>query len=1358
MPGLLQKRSNNQSSPSSSSSSTSPRDCNGIWSQSRKDLTFANLQKFWSELPFSARRQLLRIDKQALFEQVRKNLYCSRCNGLLLEGYSQIVVYGKSLQQKGSSDHNVGVLGQNKSFPDEGSKLFGSSQDDTRDPSVHPWGGLAATRDSMLTLVDSFLDGTSLEVLQNFSQVFDSARGRERDRELLYPDACGGGGRGWVSQGTCNSGRGHGMKESCALHTARISCEALVDFWSALGEETRWSLLRMKEEDFIERLLFRFDSKRFCRDCRRNVVREFKELKEIKRTRREPRCTYWFCAPDTAFRYEVSDSTVQADWHECISESGGLYQYFEWALGTEDGKSDILDFEDVGLCESVQADGLDLSNISACFITLRVWKYDGRYTEYSVKAHALKGQFCVHHRLFAGDGSVTITKGESIKSFFECAEEIEEEEDGDSTEEGSELDSEGSQLQKHAKSPELARDFLLDAATVIFKEQVEKAFREGTARQNAHSIFVCLALSLLEERVHVACKEITTLEKQNKLLEEEEDEKREEEERRERKRLKDKEKKLRRKEKLKGKEQKGKNTRVSKPVADTSQGFANVRIPIDEEEQVCCSDVLDIENMKDDSTLSRSSSPDMMEPRPLTDSVVSENGNHQDCDMSFSVEMEGPLSKRDEDGSFIVEHSKSARRKSKLRKGPMLDTVSKRISRRGLTETISHSQFPGQVASSGFVEDSVVGMHGLQKHSKNVFKSDHLPKTDCISNTSQWNENLHSSTARPYHKYDSQHCGCGSPRSNIKTKVGQQSLRESKVAYRHYGSMHVSKPFYQVGDPISEPDKENCGVLEGRFSGGMIAVGRGERVHSKRGWDHLQSHQHDQENCGVLKGRPPAVMIAVGRGEKVHPKRGWEQLQLHQYKASVSEKRDTSGRITTPCMLGKTFDSIDNSNKLHVTCCNGWTASDSVVSSESEKGHIISNPPHAESDARQDRVPSNSHIQEMDNKISQPATGDSLVSNSVNSRTLSVAASDDSSTSSPDANSCMLGPPSRNITKKVEGMDSVEGAFCSASDDVHQYVHQPNSDTQSESALHVCSDIGNIWGIEGVKDTCNSEKDSSPIANCSEDRDQLKGCLTGHLNGIGLAKEKSASCNVQAPQCHVPPMNIPNLAAPIFPFHSQKNVGSYQIRGVWSPLSANGVLPFSQPNRVLHSGTPGVQFLPSRLPAFSLPYPSLQPFPPVRGARHMPSLPFGSNYVQFNEFTESSGIGDLQNTKVRCFTGANSSLQGIRHPFEKQGSKRLSSSEGSSLQKTVPSNLPAQDTTGFSLFHFGGLSAVSTEEHDSSSHLPKEEIVGENPTCSNETCVISSIDHHAIPLPKERPPMEEYSLFAASHGNRFRFF
>ncbi|KAK4793536.1 hypothetical protein SAY86_023971 [Trapa natans] len=83
--------------------------------------------------------------------------------------------------------------------------------------------------------------------------------------------------------------------------------------------------------------------------------------------------------------------------------------------------------------------------------------------------------------------------------------------------------------------------------------QVERAFREGTARQNAHSIFVCLALKLLEERLGLACKDIITFKKQMKLLEEEEKERREEEEQKERKKMKEREKKLRRKERLKGK-------------------------------------------------------------------------------------------------------------------------------------------------------------------------------------------------------------------------------------------------------------------------------------------------------------------------------------------------------------------------------------------------------------------------------------------------------------------------------------------------------------------------------------------------------------------------------------------------------------------------------------------------------------------------------------------------------------------------------------------------------------------------------------------------------------------------------------
>ncbi|MFS7955770.1 hypothetical protein Hanom_Chr07g00646491 [Helianthus anomalus] len=92
--------------------------------------------------------------------------------------------------------------------------------DDIQDPSVHSWGGLTATRVGTLTLLDCYLYSKSLKGLQN----------------------------------VC---RGHLTRGTCALHIARRYVDTLVDFWSALGEETRHSLLKM-EEDFMEHQMYRY--------------------------------------------------------------------------------------------------------------------------------------------------------------------------------------------------------------------------------------------------------------------------------------------------------------------------------------------------------------------------------------------------------------------------------------------------------------------------------------------------------------------------------------------------------------------------------------------------------------------------------------------------------------------------------------------------------------------------------------------------------------------------------------------------------------------------------------------------------------------------------------------------------------------------------------------------------------------------------------------------------------------------------------------------------------------------------------------------------------------------------------------
>ncbi|KAL1820974.1 uncharacterized protein LOC108218631 [Daucus carota subsp. sativus] len=834
MPGLPGNDCNQFSSSITTPLNGGSVSVNGFWSKQRGDISYNQLQKFWSELSPQSRQELLKIDKQTLFEQTRKNMYCSRCNGLLLEGFLQIVMYGKSLLQDGAvvplPCNRVVTL---KSKSDSDLCVANGCQDDFQEPSVHPWGGLTTTRDGTLTLLDCYLYSKSLKGLQI---VFDSARARERERELLYPDACGGGGRGWISQAMTSYGRGHGTRETCALHTARLSVDTLVDFWSALGDETRQSLLRMKEEDFIERLMYRFDSKRFCRDCRRNVIREFKELKELKRIRREPRCTSWFCGADTSFQYEVSHDTVQADWHQTFLESFATYHHFEWAVGTGEGKSDILEYENVGLSGRVQVNGLDLCGLNACYITLRAWKMDGRCTELSVKAHALKGQQCVHCRLVVGDGFVTITRGESIRRFFEHAEEAEEEEDDDSMDkDGNDLDGECSRPQKHAKSPELAREFLLDAATVIFKEQVEKAFREGTARQNAHSIFVSLALKLLEEKVHVACKEIVTLEKQTKLLEEEEKEKREEEERKERRRMKEKEKKLRRKERIREKEKdKGKkNSETGQHVAPDVT-IEEVTPSVEEEPNIIVNEDL-INSETGDVVSPRLASPDIQDEHVLNGYHLSSMQNYSDGspDDGFSTF-------KDESASCGAEHSNYSRQKLKHRKDFQMEP--KWSDRRRFSSVSENGGMNSKLDNNyqGDHVDTSRAVNGLNKQSRCS-----AAKTNPRTAGSKFAEKLHGSN-RVSERYDYHSCSCyqhNDYRTKIESHSSARTGRDGKSVCKSESTSDVLKPYYR-GTKYTQIDhtREGIGRPKTKFVVGSNSYTR-DSPHTKQVWEPMESQK-----------------------------------------------------------------------------------------------------------------------------------------------------------------------------------------------------------------------------------------------------------------------------------------------------------------------------------------------------------------------------------------------------------------------------------------------------------------------------------------------------------------------------------
>ena len=70
------------------------------------------------------------------------------------------------------------------------------------------------------------------------------------------------------------------------------------------------------------------------------------------------------------------------------------------------------------------------------------------------------------------------------------------------------MDGDGGDGVRHADTPELAREALVDCAALIYKGQVEVAFREQTAGHNALLLFVHLALGMMEERLRNAFRDL----------------------------------------------------------------------------------------------------------------------------------------------------------------------------------------------------------------------------------------------------------------------------------------------------------------------------------------------------------------------------------------------------------------------------------------------------------------------------------------------------------------------------------------------------------------------------------------------------------------------------------------------------------------------------------------------------------------------------------------------------------------------------------------------------------------------------------------------------------------------------------
>ncbi|KAL3153985.1 hypothetical protein ABBQ32_013540 [Trebouxia sp. C0010 RCD-2024] len=125
-------------------------------------------------------------------------------------------------------------------------------------------------------------------------------------------------------------------------------------------------------------------------------------------------------------------------------------------------------------------------------------------------------EICPGHSLSVVEGLVCVD-GKATTEFFEQAEEVED--CNQAVEQDVEDDYHSPERIRHAETPELAREALVDSVVLIFKSQVEVAFREQTAGHNALLLFVHLALQMMEEQLLNAFKELRAKQAEAELLE-----------------------------------------------------------------------------------------------------------------------------------------------------------------------------------------------------------------------------------------------------------------------------------------------------------------------------------------------------------------------------------------------------------------------------------------------------------------------------------------------------------------------------------------------------------------------------------------------------------------------------------------------------------------------------------------------------------------------------------------------------------------------------------------------------------------------------------------------------------------------
>lgn len=208
-------------------------------------------------------------------------------------------------------------------------------------------------------------------------------------------------------------------------------------------------------------------------------------------------------------------------------------------------------------------------------------------------------------------------------------------------------------------------------------------------------------------------------------------------------------------------------------------------------------------NNSEDSMSARPSSPDMVEARPSADGFDSENGGSSQHETFAPAQVtDEALGLRDGNGAFIVERSKSAKRRSQGRKGSTDN--SNGSFRRGSVEAENSAFGTSRRITIAQCSEArgVSSSQGQQKNGVHRIEAEGITKrVDGWSGSPSYNSNNRHEIL--------QSCACGSSHASTRSKIGHRGpgrtgIRESNAGNRAgertgVGGLSTKSP-HQVGN------------------------------------------------------------------------------------------------------------------------------------------------------------------------------------------------------------------------------------------------------------------------------------------------------------------------------------------------------------------------------------------------------------------------------------------------------------------------------------------------------------------------------------------------------------------------------